>query len=254
MAFAGRIVAVSLAELPTVRETVVWSRVTPVTEMVSGFTVNTQVAFLPPSAVVTVMVAVPAFFAVTMPFETVATVVLEDDQVTFWFVALDGLTVAVKVSVLPTIRVAVDLLSVTLVTEMVSGFTVNTQVAFLPPSAVVTVMVAVPAFFAVTMPFETVATVVLEDDQVTFWFVALDGLTVAVKVSVLPTMRVAVDLLSVTPVTEMVSGFTVNTQVAFLPPSAVVTVMVAVPTFFATTRPVEETVATVVSEEDQVTF
>ena len=64
-------------------------------------------------------------------------------------------------------------------------FTVTEQVAFLLPSSVVTVIVAVPAFFAVTTPeLETVATVVLFEVQVTFLFVALDGDTVAVSVCV----------------------------------------------------------------------
>ncbi len=61
---------------------------------------------MPPSTVVTVIVAVPAFFAVTTPDEdTVATVVLLDDHVTFWFVALEGETVAVSVLVWPSVSV-----------------------------------------------------------------------------------------------------------------------------------------------------
>ena len=71
-------------------------------------TVTEQVAFLLPSSVVTVMVAVPAFFAVTTPeVETVATVVLLEDHVTFLFVALDGDTVAVIICVWPSVSVKV---------------------------------------------------------------------------------------------------------------------------------------------------
>ena len=47
------------------------------------------------------MVALPADTAVTMPFSTMATAVLVECHVTFWFVASEGTTVAVKVAVTP---------------------------------------------------------------------------------------------------------------------------------------------------------
>ena len=60
---------------------------------------------------------------------------------------------------------------------------VTAQVAVLPPSAVVTVIVEIPAATAVTTPLLlTVATPVLLDDQLTDWFVAFEGDTVAVSV------------------------------------------------------------------------
>ena len=69
-------------------------------------TVTEQVAFLLPSTVVTVIVAVPAFLAVTTPEEeTVATVVLLEDQVTSLFVALEGVIVALSVCVWPSVNV-----------------------------------------------------------------------------------------------------------------------------------------------------
>ena len=72
----------------------------------------------------------------------------------------------------------------------------------MPPSAVVTVMVAVPAFLAVTVPSAlTVATEVLLDFQVTFLLVALSGVTVAVSFPVSLTARVKVVLSRETPVT-----------------------------------------------------
>ena len=74
----------------------------------------------------------------------------------------------------------------------------------MPPSSVVTVIVAVPAATAVTVPLETVATLSSLDDQVTVLFAAVDGATVAVSVSVSPTLRSSVFLLSVTPVTGSV--------------------------------------------------
>ena len=74
------------------------------------------------------------------------------------------------------------------------------------PSAVLTVIVAVPLAFGVTLPFEsTVATFVLLDDHVTFLFDAVDGDTVAVNVLVSPICIVALVGLVVTPVTLVVT-------------------------------------------------
>ena len=131
-----------------------------------------------PSAVVTVIVAVPAALAVTTPdVETVATDVLLLLQVTFLFVAVEGDTVAVSCSVAFLARVIEDLLSVTPVTGL---FTVTAQVADLLPA--VAVIVAVPDPLEVTRPEEdTVATFVLDEDHVTVLFVAFDGVTVAVS-------------------------------------------------------------------------
>lgn len=55
------------------------------------------------------------------------------------------------------------------------------------PSLVVAVIVALPSARAVTTPFDTDAMVGAELDQPTDLLVALDGLTVAVTVPVLPT-------------------------------------------------------------------
>ena len=68
-----------------------------------------------------------------------------------------------------------------------------------------------------------------------------------------PPIRIdAVVGLTVTPVTSI--GLTVMTEVAVLEPSAVVTVMVAVPTDTPVTSPLALTVATAVFELLQVTF
>ena len=65
---------------------------------------------------------------------------------------------------------------------MTGALTVTVQVAVLPPSFVVTVITAVPAFFAVTTPVEeTDATFKLFEDQVRDRSVASVGLTVAVS-------------------------------------------------------------------------
>jgi hypothetical protein len=60
---------------------------------------------------------------------------------------------------------------------------VTKQSAVFPPSCVVTVIVALPAPMKLTTPLETVATDGLLVDQVTVLFVALLGLTVAVRVT-----------------------------------------------------------------------
>ena len=181
-----------------------------------------QVAVLPPSVVVTVIVAVPAFFAVTTPEEdTVATAVLFDDQVTDLSEAFDGFTVAVSAWVSPSVRASDVLSSVTPVTGMTGALTVTVHVADLLPSVVVTVIVAVPAFFAVTTPADdTVATSGLSDDQRTFLNVASDGLTVAVRVSVSPSVKLSKVLSSVTPVTPI--AWTVTSQLATSDPTEAV--------------------------------
>ena len=207
---------------------------------------------MPPSSVVTVIVAVSKALAVTKPVEeTVATLGLLDVQVTDLLVAFDGLTVAVKVDVSPTVRVKDDLLSETPVTLIVVVFTVIWQAEVLLPSMVVTVMVAVPAAFAVIKPLDdTVATLVLFEDQVTALFVALEGETVAVSVSDAPTFRVNDDLFKETLVTGTVT-FTAHVAVLFS--SAVLTVMIAVPAALAVITPDEDTVATLVLLDVHVT-
>jgi hypothetical protein len=199
-----------------------------------------------------VIIAVPAAFAVTTPdVDTVATDVLLDDQVTALFVALLGYTVGVSVCVSPTVTESDVLFKLTLVTGTAAAETVTAQVAVLLPSLVLTVIVALPAAWAVTTPYvETVATEVLLDDQVTDLFVALVGLTVAVKVSLPPTDSERDDLLSVTPVTLTVEALTVTEQFAIFLPSSVRTVTTADPDFLAVTTPEEVTITTEVLLED----
>ncbi|GHU98379.1 hypothetical protein FACS1894211_02030 [Clostridia bacterium] len=222
-------------------------------------TVTVQVAVLLPSVVVTVIVAVPAETAVTVPFDTIATELFEDVQDIALFVALLGATVAVKVKSPPVVNVLFVSFNVTPVTETVIGagaFTVTVQVAVLLPSVVVTVIVAVPAETAVTVPFDTVAIELLEDVQDIALFVALLGATVAVKVKSLPVVNVLFVSFNVTPVTETVIGvgaFTVTVQVAVLLPSVVVTVIVAVPAETAVTVPFD-TVAIELLEDVQISL
>ena len=84
---------------------------------------------------------------------------------------------------------------------MPSLVTVTVQVSVLFPSAVLTVITAVPSATAVTLPFSTVAMLGLSLAQLTALFVASAGATVAVSVSFAPSLRVSVFLFSVTPVT-----------------------------------------------------
>ena len=160
-----------------------------------------HVAVLLPSSVVTVIVVDPAFRAVTLPLDTVATEVLLLFQLTFLLVALLGLIVAVRVYSSPSVISWEVLSRVTPVTGYTFALTVTSHVAVLPPSSVVTVIVAEPAFRAVTLPLDTVATEVLLLFQLTFLLVALLGLIVAVRVRDSPSVRVADDLLNDTLVT-----------------------------------------------------
>ena len=128
-------------------------------------TTTSHVAVWLPSSVVTVMVAVPPDTAVTVPFSTVATDVLFELHLTFWFVASEGRTVAVKVAVAPLTKGNSVCESVTPVADTV---TVTSHVAVWLPSSVVAVMVAAPPDTAVTVPFSTMATAVLVELHVTF--------------------------------------------------------------------------------------
>ena len=255
VAFEGVIVADKVWVSPTVMVIDVLFKLTPVTDTFAAVTVTVQVAVLPPSLVFTVIVAVPAAFAVTTPEEeTVATEVLLEDQVTDLSVAFEGVIVADKVWVSPTVMDMDVLLRLTPVTETLAAVTVTVQVAVLPPSLVLTVIVAVPAAFAVTTPEEeTVATDALLEDQVTDLSVAFEGVIVADKVCVSPTVMDMDVLLRLTPVTETLAAVTVTVQVAVLPPSLVLTVIAVVPAVLAVTTPEEDTVATEVLLEDQAT-
>jgi hypothetical protein len=208
-------------------------------------TLTTQVAVLLPSSVLTVMVALPTDTPVTAPFDIVATALLLLFHVTFLLVALEGATVAIKVSEAPSIMVVDVLFKDTPVTATGAALTVTAQVAVLFPSSVVTVIVALPADTPETMPLnDTEATVLLLLLHITFLLVALEGSIVATKVSDPPTVRLVMVLLSVTPVTATGAALTVTAQVAVLLPSSVITVIVALPTDTPVTKPFEDTVAT----------
>jgi hypothetical protein len=149
----------------------------------------------------TVIFAMPAPTPITTPFsDTVAIEVLLLLQLTALLVALVGVIAATRVSAPLTPRLMLDLFSETPVTAM--ELTVTVQVAVLPPSEVVTVIVADPGATAVTVPFsDTVATAVLLLLQLTALLVALVGVMVAIRVSEAPALRLREFLFNVTPVT-----------------------------------------------------
>ena len=237
VALEGVTVGTKVSLLPTTNGSVVLFKLTSVTLTVAGgvgaVTVTAQVAVLPPSVVVTVIVAEPAATAVTLPLaSTVATEVLSLDQETVLSVASVGLTVATRVVVPSTSSAKVVLSNETLVTATVDGagaVTVTVQVAVLLPSLVVTVIVVVPAATAVTVPSLTIATFASLADQLTVLSVALEGVTVAVSLAVPPASRAKMFLSSVTPVTATgVSGLSGST--ISLPLSCLKSILL--PTFF----------------------
>ena len=92
-------------------------------------------------------------------------------------------------------------------TATVAAATVTLQEAVLPPSFVVTVMVASPAFKAVTLPsVSTVATSLALLVQLTLLSDAFAGATVAAREAVSPSVIPMVCRSRVTPVTLMVVG------------------------------------------------
>ncbi len=147
-----------------------------------------------PSTVVTVIVALPACTPTTRPAAlTVATELSLVNHVTFWLVALEGAIVADNCSLPPTATVAAVLFKLTPVTNTHVAETATSQVAVKFPSAVFTVIVALPALTAVTVP--SVPTVAIElalVNQVTFLLVAVEGNTVANNCSALPPTQMAV--------------------------------------------------------------
>ena len=193
---SGATVAIKVSLSPLRRVSVPLFSVTPEARTV---TVTSHVAVLP-LAVVTVIVAVPAPTAVILPFVTVATFSLEEAQERVLSVVSSGSIVAIKVSFSPLRRDSVPLFSVTPEARTV---TVTSHVAVLP-LAVVTVIVAVPAPTAMTVPFSTVAIFTSEVLQVRVLSVVLSGAIVAISVSLSPLMRESVVLSKVTPDAKIV--------------------------------------------------
>ena len=164
-------------------------------------TVHVATRFVP-SFVLAVIVVVPLATAVTTPLLlTVATLVLLLVHVTLPSVTLEGITVAVSVTVCPAVVSVTFVLSSEIFVAKMGMLTVTLQVALrFVPSFVVAVIVAVPLATAVTTPvLLTVATLLLLLDQVTLPSSTLAGSTVAVSVEVSPAdVSVRLVLFSVT--------------------------------------------------------
>jgi hypothetical protein len=201
VALLGKTVATKVWLPPGERLTALVLRLTPLTGTSVALTLTAQAAVLPPSSVVTVIVAVPAATALTTPSVTVAIEGALVSQVTLLFVALAGVKMATRVWLPPTARLIEVLLKETEATGISVGLTLTAQVAVLPPLSVVTVMVALPAATALTTPFVTVAIEGALLLHVTLVFFAVDGVTVAVKTASPPTIRLRVGVSSFTPVT-----------------------------------------------------
>lgn len=148
------------------------------------------------SPAVAVIIAQPPFIAEARPsLLTLTTFGLLDVQVTVLFVALEGITVAVRVAVWPSVRLSSVLSSVILVTGMVAAITDISQAATRPPSFVVADIVTDPILLAETLPLaSTLAIEALVEAQEIDLSEALSGKIVAINVSVSPTVSVSDDL------------------------------------------------------------
>jgi len=209
-----------------------------------------QVAVRLPSVVVTVIVAVPAPTALTLPLaSTVATLALLDVQVTARLPAFDGLTVGVSTPVSPARKFIVVLFNVTPVT---GTETVTVQVAVTFDKSHLAVIVAVPAPTADTTPSGlTLATRSFDDVQVTPRPLAFAGVYVTDNVAVPPPDNVRSVLLRVILVAPPPGAMTVTLVEA---PSLVpVTerLMFVVPVLTPVTTPLLFTVAPAGFDDDQ---
>ena len=168
-------------------------------------TVTAQVSLIFVPSAVAVIVAVPLPFAVTLPsWSTVATFSLSDVHVTFLFVTFDGVNVTVSFDVL--LYCNDNACASSLIPVIALFVTVTMQVSVKPPSAVLTVIVAVPGATAVTRPFSsTVAALVLLDVHVTDLFVASAGSTAAASGAVEPDVSDRLASPRETPVTGTAS-------------------------------------------------
>ena len=222
----------------------------PLTGITFFSTVRAQVALLSPA--LAVMTAVPGAIALTTPLaSTVATAVLELLQVTVLSVASAGVTVAVRVRLSPSTSVAEVWLRLMPLTGITFFSTVRAQVALLSPA--LAAMTAVPGAMALTRPLaSTVAMAVLELLHVTVLSVASAGVTVAERVRLSPSTRVAEVWLRVIPETGITFFSTVRVQVALLSPA--LAVITAVPGVRATTLPFASTVATAGADVFHTTF
>jgi len=249
VAYDGLTLAVSPTAEPTSTLAEPGEALTPLTG--TAGTVTSTSALLAPSTVVTLTVAVPAVTPVITPVLLTLTIPgLLEAHLTALFVAFEGATTAVNAAVAWTCTTAGDGRSNTLVTRI--GVTVTDELAVLPPSAVVAVMLTLPGTTPLTTPVVlTLATAESLEDHDTVFVVAFAGVTLAVNAVVTPTGILTEAGVRATPVTGI--GVTVTDELAVLPLSALVAVILAVPGFTPATTPALLTVATAVLLEDHDT-
>ena len=119
------------------------------------------------------------------------------------------------------------------------------------PSLAVHVIVVVPALTPVIVPFDTVATPGSLDCHITFLSFASSGSTVCLTVPRSPTYRVSFSLSSVIALTYF---FTVRVNdVVFSLPSTAVAVITVVPLSRAVIKPSLSMLATLSSDDAQMT-
>jgi len=188
VAVSGNTVAINVLVPPSSSVREFWSRLTDSTGTSDEDTVTLHVAYFDESYTeVQVIVAVPTATAVTVPFDTVATDESLVVHETLLSVAVDGNTVAVKVSVPPTVSAIAAVFRTTESTGTTDTVTLH-DADFAGLDFEVQVIVADPSATAVTVPSSTVATDESLVVHVTLLSVAISGNTVAVKVSVPPTV------------------------------------------------------------------
>jgi len=165
------------------------------------------------SVISTEITVVPAEMADIVPYILIsATDVLLLLYVLVSTTAPLGPTDSIKYLVVPTNIGSVALFEKLIYVAATGAVTFNVAVAsfFVPSDAVtVTLIVVVPAPFAIALPLESiVATPVLDDDHSTFWTVAVDGDSWTLNVDKSPYLIVLMGLLMDTEFNATIGGAT----------------------------------------------
>ena len=180
--------------------------------------------------------------------------VSDDVHVRVLSVASEGLTVAVRIVVSPSVISRLDLSSTTSATSITLATTVTSQLAEIP-LAELTVMSAEPEATAVTSPFsETVTMEVSDDVHVRVLSVASEGLTVAVSIAISPSVISRLDLSRSISVTSITLASTLMKQVAVKPleEDAKISTLPGARAETVASAPSVLTVAILSSEDDQL--
>ena len=279
MALLGLTVAVSCSVLPMSPSSMVLFRDTPVGFTLLSVTLTMQTSRKPPSSVVAPITARPALLPVTRPrLDTEATSGALLEKETLALAAFAGSTVGFKMPVPPTeisndggyisMRVTAAPSDLAPTVSMALRLAVGAACTLLLPSYIMPVagvtgasnvaeILAVPLPLAVTRPLlgSTAATAGLSDSQVTFWFVALEGMKFSARAPKPPSVMYRSFLLRYAPLAGMGAATTsMEHSAIILPLSCDFAVTVAVPSAKGVTTPFAETVAMFLRSLSQVTF